>query len=196
MHRSRPRGAGPIAGTLLVLALLLVAAACGSAGAAAPSPSQVPATPAPSGLPTSGPSAAPTDAPSEAPTEAPSEAPDGAIDLDTADGHDVSVVVIDDGGVLSGVASGRAGDGMSVRWGDVEVENLDEDTLRVTWAGLPVDAEVRLDVAAKGGGYVLAFTQPAPPENSDALGFDRVLVLDFEVPVDAGDVEATFSAAG
>jgi hypothetical protein len=104
-------------------------------------------------------------------------------------------VIEDEGGLLAGAGSGRAGDGMSVRWGDVEVVNVDEDTLRVTWVGLPVDAGIRLVVSGAGDGVVLAFTQPAPPANSDAIGFDRVLVLDFASPVDAADVEATFATA-
>jgi class 3 adenylate cyclase len=84
---------------------------------------------------------------------------------------------------------------MSVRWGDVQVENVDADTLRVTWVGLPVDAEIRLQVKAKGDGFVLAFTQPAPPKDSDAVGFDRVLVLDFASAVRSQDVQATFATA-
>lgn len=175
--------AGPLAGALLVLALAAATAACSAGAGASPTPS-APATPVPSEQPSS----APSDAPSEAPA-------DGAIDLDITDESDVSVVIVDKGGALAGARSGRAGDGMSVRWFDVVVENVDADTLRVTWVGLPVGAEINLDVAAKGDGYRLAFTQPAPPENSDAIGFDRVLELDFATPVDAGDVEATFSTA-
>lgn len=183
-NHARAINAGPLAGLLLVLATAVVVAACGAAGAAVPSPS-APASPAP------------TVAPSEAPSEQPSADPgDGAIVLDVADPHDVSVLVSDPGKVLAGAGSGRAGDGMSVRWGDVEVVNVDEDTLRVTWVGLPVDAAIRLAVEAKGDGYRLAFTQPAPPANSDAIGFDRVLVLDFASPVRAADVEATFATAG
>jgi hypothetical protein len=94
-----------------------------------------------------------------------------------------------------GTSSGRAGDGMSVRWGDVEIVNVDEDSLRVTWVGLPADAGVALKVDADGAGYVLRFTQPAPPANSDATGFDRVLVLDFASAVDAASVWAVFKAA-
>jgi hypothetical protein len=183
MFGTRNTNAGPVAGVLLILALLFVAAACGAVGAT--TASQAPASPAPSEQPTA-----------PAPTAAPSEAPaDGAIDLDVADASDVSVVVSDPDGVLAGAASGRAGDGMSVRWGDVEIANLDDDSLRVTWVGMPADAEIRLEVQPTGDGIVLAFTQPAPPANSDAIGFDRVLVLDFAEPVRSEDVRATFSTA-
>jgi hypothetical protein len=179
--------ANPVAGILLVLA---VVAACGAVGAAVPSPS-TPAGP----VPTAPSSPAPSDDPVVEPSPVPSEAPSGAIDLDTADDHAVSVVIEDEGGLLGGSASGRAGDGMSVRWGDVEIVNVDEDTLRVTWVGLPVDAEIRLVVAGDADAVSLAFTQPAPPADSDAIGFDRVLVLDFVAPVQAADVEATFATA-
>ena len=124
---------------------------------------------------------APTLVPGAIPSAAPSEPADGAIRLDIADPHEVAVAIRDPEGALTGAASGRAGDGMSVRWGDVAVANVDEDSLRVTWVGLPVDALVGLAVEADGEGYVLTLTQPAPPANSDATGFDRVIVLDFAI---------------
>jgi hypothetical protein len=184
MLPTRSSTPGPVAGFLLILATLVLAAACGAV-----TPSPAPASPDPSG-PT-GP------APSEQPTQAPaSESPGGeGVVLDIVDESDVVVVIDDRGGNVTGARSGRAGDGMSVRWFDAVVENVDEDTLRVTWVGLPADAEVQLGVHANGSGYELAFVQPAPPENSDALGFDRVLELDFAAPVKAADVTATFSQA-
>jgi hypothetical protein len=189
MHGTRDTNAGPVAGFLLVLAVLFAVAACGAVGAADPSPS-APASPAPA---TPGPTPEPTGAPSATPSEVPAGA---GIDLDTADDHDVVVGIDDQGGVLAGAGTGHAGDGMSVRWGDVAVENVDADTLRVTWVGLPVDAEVGLSVQRTGDAVVLAFTQPAPPANSDAIGFDRVLVLDFATPVRGEDVTASFATQG
>ena len=189
MQRPRTTSAGPVAGTLLMFAVLFVVAACGAHGAAVPSASPIAPTPS---LPAS---EAPSEAPaSEDPSVAPS-APAGVIKLDVADPHDVLVTIEDPEGILGGASSGRAGDGMSVRWGDVEIVNVDEDSLRVTWVGLPVDADVALKVDAEGAGYVLTFTQPAPPENSDATGFDRVLVLDFASAVKAEQVKAEFTAA-
>jgi hypothetical protein len=186
MQGPRNTNAGPVAGILLVVALLFVVAACGAVGASQPSPS----APVPS----------PTDPADEAPSvpaETPAATPGSdAIDLDVADPHQVSVVISDPDGLVSGAGSGRAGDGMSVRWGDVQVENVDDDTLRVTWVGLPVDAEIRLAVGREGDAVSLAFTQPAPPANSDATGFDRVLVLDFATPVRGEDVTASFATAG
>ena len=178
MHRFPIHVAAPFA----ALALAAVVAACGASASPA-----VTASPAPS-QPTTVAPASPTSQPSGSPST-------GAIDLDTADAHDVTVVVRDPGKALVGVRSGRAGDGMSVRWGEVEVVNVDDDTVRVTWVGLPVDAGIVLAVAARGDGYALTFTQPAPPADSDAIGFDRVLELDFASPVRAADIEAVFRTA-
>jgi hypothetical protein len=191
MLHPRATNAGPVAGFLLMLAVLFVVAACGALGAAQPSPSASPSAPAPT-VPAS---EAPSDAPSSPDPGAVPSTPAGAIRLDVADPHDILVSVVDPEGSLTGASSGRAGDGMSVRWGDVEVLNVDEDTLRVTWVGLPVDAAVTVRLDADGEGYVLEITQPAPPANSDATGFDRVLVLDFGSAVKAENVKAVFSAA-
>jgi hypothetical protein len=148
-------------------------------------------TPSPSGGPSASPTSpsTPVSSPSDAPAS-PSPAPsDGAgIPLDIATPHDVSVIVDDETGRVVKVSSGRAGDGMSVRWFDTIVENIDADSIRVTWVGLPQDDVVRLTVSEQDGAIELAFVQKAPPANSDALGHDRVVVIDFDSPVDASDV--------
>ena len=84
---------------------------------------------------------------------------------------------------------------MSVRWGDLEVVNVDDDTLRLTWVGLPNDNPVKVVVfdnvaSATDVQPTIVVMQLMPPENSDAIGFDRVLVLDFDDPVVAGDYDA------
>jgi hypothetical protein len=152
-------------------------------------------TASPSPVPSAGPTASPSGAPTRAPTPtvAPSDDPeDGAIDLEDVLGDDVSVIIKDDTGSLIEAESGTPGDGMSVRWFDVIVENLDAETLRVVWVGLPGDQEIDLSIAENDGGYRLRFVQPAPPANSDALGHDRVLILRFAEPVSAEDVHTTF----
>ena len=97
--------------------------------------------------------------------------------------------MIDDAtGKLEVAASGTPGDGMSVRWFDVKVENIDADTLRVVWVGLPRKEVVGLAVTETEGSIDLEFVQDAPPADSDALGFDRVLELSFDEPVRSEDV--------
>lgn len=176
-----PRLAGPAA--IALLAIAAVVAACGSGAPASPSPN-------PSAKPS--PSAPASPAPSEQPSGTPGT---GVVELDVATDHDVTVVIDDRGGAIVKAATGRAGDGMSVRWGNYEVVNVDADTIRVTWVGLPRDEQIKLVVSEAGDGYALAFEQAAPPANSDATGHDRVLVLDFESPVNAEDVTVSFSQA-
>jgi hypothetical protein len=149
---------------------------------ASPAPAKpAPATPAPA-----------TPAPA---TPAPSLDPDGepdaieTIDLDVAIPGDVRVTVIDDGDVLAGAKSGHAGDGMSVRWYDLKVENIDDSTLRLTWVGFAGDDESVLNVGMNDGVISLALQVAGPPPNSDATGYDRVLVLAFDAPVNAADVQ-------
>jgi hypothetical protein len=112
-----------------------------------------------------------------------------------AQGHDVSVVVTDRSGSLVGAASGNAGDGMSVRWGDAIVRNVDPNTIEVTWAGFPRDETVGLVVEARGDGVLLRIGQDAPYPNSDAMGADRVMVFTFADRVAAGQVVVEFTTA-
>jgi hypothetical protein len=155
-----------------------------------------PATPAPATPAQPQPSLPATPEPAPA-TPAPSVDPDGepdnveTIDLDVAVPGDVRVTVVDDGGVLVDARSGRAGDGMSVRWFDLKVENVDANTLRLTWVGFAGDDESVLNVGRNDGVTSLALQVASPPPNSDATGYDRVLVLELDGPVNAADVAFT-----
>jgi hypothetical protein len=169
----------PAAALLFVLGAVVAVVASGAlgrTGGAGPTPSAPP-------------SATPT--PNPTPTPEPTETPPGGIftvDLNTVDDHDVSIIVDDRTGTVVEVTSGNAGDGMSVRWFDMKVENLDAETLRLTWVGLPRDEAVRLFVFEENGKPKLTFVQAAPPSNSDALGIDRIVVLKFDAAIRAEDV--------
>jgi hypothetical protein len=171
----------PAAALLIALVAVVAVVASGALGRAGD-----PGQPTPSASPTPRPTPKPT--PSARPE--PSESPDGIfnLDLNTVDDHDVRIVIDDRTGTIVDARSGNAGDGMSVRWFDMTVENLDAETLRLTWVGLPRDETVRLFVIEEQGNVKLAFVQAAPPNNSDALGFDRIVVLKFDAPVRAEDV--------
>ena len=52
-----------------------------------------------------------------------------------------------------------------------------------------------LSISEDDGTYHLGFVQAAPPANSDAVGYDRILVLRFDTDVNADDVEVTFDEA-
>jgi len=190
MPRSEPRTRTtlPVAAVLALVAVLALAA-CGPVGGAAdrsPVPSDAPSAP-----PTVQPSVPPSAPPAGEPSEAPS---DGSfqVDLKNLTDHDVAVDIDDETGNLTGASSGQPGDGMSVRWSDSKVENLDDATLRVVWVGLPGDEKLQLSITEVGGTYRLHFVQAAPPPYSDAVGFDRVLELAFDAPVSAKDVEVSF----
>lgn len=151
--------------------------------------------PVPSEAPTPTPTARPSVAPSPDPTVAPSPTPAGdrTFDLDVATPHDVSVVLDDESDIVTGAKSGRGGDGMSVRWGQSIVENIDDDTIRLTWVGLPQDDIVEMVIKEIDGHVVIAVDQAAPPANSDAMGHDRVVEIDFDRAVSADDIRVTVS---
>ncbi len=178
---SSPRNLASATVAAGVLVLVLAVAAFGGEPVVEPSPSPTP-QPSPTAQPS--PSAAPSD--------------EGAgpvvIDLDLATDHAVSVTVDDATGDVVDVRSGQAGAGMSVRWGDVLVTNVDARTIQVTWVGLPIDEQLDLVIGRDGETVTLAFEQDLPPAFSDAMGLDRVLVVTFADPVDADDVEVTFPA--
>lgn len=145
--------------------------------------------------PSGSPKPVPTATPDRTPTPVPSKAPDGGdikVDLDVRSDHDVSVLIKDRTGALKDARTGTPGDGMSVRWHDSKVENIDDSTLRLVWVGWPRDEEVGLSIAKVDGGYEILITQTAPLPNTDAMGYDRMLVLTFDAPVSADDVKVTF----
>lgn len=181
----------PFAAPVAALALAAVVAAC-SGSVSAPSS---PASPAPSQAPTHVPVVTPSPTASSAPTPAPSDSPraQAPVKLDVFLGHDVSVVVTDRGAGLVTARSGKAGDGMSVRWGTANVRNLDAKTIEVTWAGYPRDETVGLVILPDGDGVKLRFGQAAPYPNTDAMGADRVMVFAFADAIAAADVAVEFT---
>lgn len=195
MNRSSTSRSLALPVSAIVLGVLVIAVVAGGAlGRAAD-----PASPSPSIVPSAPPSAAPSPKPSTTPSVAPSDDPaDGSIvvKLDIATPHDVSVVIDDETGRLVKASSGRAGDGMSVRWYTMAVENVDAETLRITWSGYSVDDELELRVHEVDGKIALSLVQAGPLPNTDALGADRVLVLEFDRPVSAADVVTSVEGPG
>jgi hypothetical protein len=184
-----------VAFALIVVLAAFAAVSAGGSPAPSDRPEPTP-TVAPSPVPTDAP--APTPVPTPEPTDAP-EAPGDplgeGIVLDVADDHEVIVVIANASDTVTGARSGKAAEGMSVRWGDVAVENIDEDTLRRTWSSWLVDETITVAVAAQGDELLVTLTQKMPYENTDAMGGDRVLEIDLAQPFDADDVTAEFVAA-
>jgi len=212
-NKGTRRAAGVLflGGVALVATIATAAAFNGRDGDAGVSPTPaVPSaapvvTPAPSEMPE--PTAAPvvTPAPTEAPvvTPEPSEAPavtpeptDGGgdampikVDLANATGNDVYVDIVDASGRLVDAVSGTPGDGMSVEPYTLHVENVDERTLRLTWVDFPIDNALALYIIDDEAGLHFVLVQPEPANGSDAVGFDRELLLTFDGAVSAGDIE-------
>jgi hypothetical protein len=184
MSRSTTRAIAAFIGGVVLAVVVALAASAAFRPAASPSPE--PSTP-PIVTPTTPPSEAPSEEPTPKPTEAPADGPT-VVALETLTGDDVSVEIDDQTGRVVSAESGTPGDGMSVRWFDVKVENIDADTLHIVWVGLPRDEVVRLGVSTVEGKMRLRFVQEAPPANSDALGFDRILEVSFAEPVRSEDV--------
>lgn len=177
-RRTRRTGAGLVLG-LAVSALVL--AACSSAVAADPSPS---------GQPVPTPTATPIATPVPAPSDGGGDAMPMTVDLENATGADIDVDIVDRTGSVVDAVSGTPGDGASVEPYTIVVENVGDRTLRLTWVDFPVDNDLALFIDETATGLRFVLVQPEPTEATDAVAFDRILELTFDVPVSAGQVEA------
>ena len=140
------------------------------------------------------PSAPSTPVPAPDKTPAPTPDPDDGsdampikVDLRNATGADVYVDIVDSTGLLVDARSGTPGDGMSVE--GLVAENIDATTLKLTWTDFPIDNALALYVDEHDGGMRLLLVQPGPTGTTDAMGFDRELILSFSEPVSAEGVE-------
>lgn len=148
------------------------------------------ATGSPAASPTNRPSAAPPAAPTASPSAAPSAPVSGDVKvvLENPTNHDVSIQIHDETGDVAKAESGKPGDGMSIRWHESIVKNVDARTISVTWAGLPQDELADLGISSVGDKYELVLVQAGPYPQTDAMGEDRILILTFDGPVSADDV--------
>jgi hypothetical protein len=159
----------------------------------APARTEPPAAPVATPVPTPVATARPTPVPTAAPTRADGGGGDAipmTVDLETFDRHAVHVDVADQTGTIRTAVSGTPGDGASVGDHELVVENVDARTLRLTWIDYPIDNADSLFVEWFDGHIRLLLVQPEPTGTTDAIGFDRVLVLTFSEPVSAAHVKA------
>ena len=105
--------------------------------------------------------------------------------LDTATAHAVTIDVTDASKSLIGAASGTPGDGASVEAYTLAVTNLTPTTLRLTWVGGPCDSANSLSIDAAHHRLLLV----QPECTGDAIATDRVLDLEFAMPITASDIE-------
>ena len=145
-----------------------------------PSPSPTrPATPVP--VPVE------TPAPTPVSGDGGSDAMPIKVDLENATGADVHVDIADTTGLLVDARSGTPGEGMSVE--GLVAENIDATTLKLTWVDFPIDNALALYIDEHEGGMRFLLVQPEPSGPTDAMGFDRELILSFSEPISAEDVD-------
>ena len=184
-----------IAAGVVLAAFVAVTAFGGGGGANDGGVAPLPATPRPS-TPVATPAPSEAPAPSETPVTAPVPNDGGLdampikVDLDNATGADVYVDIADRSGLLVDAASGTPGDGMSVEPYTLKVENVDATTLQLTWVDFPIDNALALYIDETDAGIRLVLVQPEPTGRTDAIGFDRALILSFSEPISADRVEA------
>lgn len=114
-----------------------------------------------------------------------SGAPALVLTLDTQDESTVRVAVIDQTGLLTGVTSGTPGDGASVAIDAPTVVEADTAGLVVTWAAPPCDSEPTVVLSDS---KVLIVQAPCP-DPTDAIAFDRVLILRTSDTIDPASLE-------
>ena len=172
-----------------ILAAVIAFTAFGGGGGAADRPS-VPGTPAPAPVATPEPTPEPTAVPAPDETPDPDDGSDAMpikVDLRNATDADVYVDIVDTTGLLVEARSGTPGEGISVD--TLVAENIDATTLKLTWSDFPIDNALALYVDEHEGGIRLLLVQPAPTGTTDAMGFDRELILSFSEPISAEGVE-------
>jgi hypothetical protein len=178
----------PVLGTgLMALALVACSSAVGAQPTAAPvtdaPATPVPATPAP---------ATPAPATPEPATPEPSDPGEDAMPisvvLDTADGSDVDVDIVDYPGVIEGGQSGSPTEGVSIDVDAIDVQAVDARTIQLTWSDFAMDNDLTLYVYRTDAGFRLVLIRPQPTEAVDAIGADRQLLLTFEQDIDLDDL--------
>jgi hypothetical protein len=146
---------------------------------ASPTPKPLPATPAPEPSP-----------PAPVPADGGHDAMPIRVDLRNATGAQVHVDIADRAGVVVAAESGRPGDGASVESDTLVVQNVDARTLRLTWVDFPIDNALALYIDRTDAGYRFVLIQPEPSGDTDAIAYDRELLLRFADDISANDVEA------
>ena len=180
-------------GAGVILAAVVAFAAFGGGGGGGTDDPALPpiVSPSPSSRATPEPTPVPvpddTPAPTPVPDDEGSDALPIKVDLENATGADVYVDIVDSTGLLVDARSGTPGDGMSVE--TLVAENIDATTLKLTWTDFPIDNALALYVDEHEGGIRLLLVQPEPSGPTDAIGFDRELILSFSESIAADQVE-------
>ena len=186
-----PRRQGRRFLALGLAAAAIAVAACSTAVGADPSPSAPPSerptvTPAP--IVTPGPVVTP--APTPDPSDDGEDAMPITVHLETRTAADVYVDIVDRIGILGEAVTGHPAEGASVEPGVLKVENVDERTLRLSWSTWILDDGLALYLDEGESGHRFTLVLPAPDDSTDTMAVDHILLLTFDEPVSADDVEA------
>lgn len=136
------------------------------------------------------PTVAPSPSPAAVPTDGGTDALPIKVDIDTINGADVHVDIVDETGTVTGAHSGPAATDASVEPYTLQVENIDPTTLRLTWVDYPVANALAMHAFHNDGVLHLVLVQPEPSGPTDSIVFDRVLILELSEPVSADEVVA------
>jgi hypothetical protein len=112
--------------------------------------------------------------------------------LENAFDNQVTGVVTDWTGRVTGIESGTPGEGVSVENGQVAVAAEGADGLRLTWAGGPCDQTDEI-VVDRSGSLIVVISAPC---GGDSIATDRQAIVRFDGPVDAGSFMVTFQPGG
>ena len=164
----------------IVLPVLFRVPGVGTESPAPPTASPVPTQPAETPVPTTAPPSA-----TPRPTIPPLEVEGGGLD---------GLVIDNSDGLITGAGAGRGGF-MSMRWLESTVEQVSPTRIRVTWAAYADESIVDVKVAqTSSGGVAITVYQRLPLPATDAEGEDRILLLEFDRPIDANDVEVSIES--
>jgi hypothetical protein len=185
-----PRHLGRRTFALALAAAAIAVAACSSAVGADPTPPVPPSdqpvvtpapvvTPVPVGTPVVSPE--PTDGEDAVPI---------TVHLETRTAADVYVDIVDRIGILGEAVTGHPAEGASIEPGVLKVENVDERTLRLSWSTWLLEGGLALYLDEDQDGPRFTLILPPPGDGTDAMAVDHILLLTFDEPVSADDVEA------
>lgn len=172
----------------LTMAAVLAACSAATAGGSAVPPSDPPASPAPTTPAPTTPTPDPT--PEPEPTDGGSDAMPITVDLETVNGADVVIDIVDRTGDVVDAHSGTPGDGASVPPYEVRVEHIDPQTLRLTWVEYPHANRLGMWIEEVDGVLRSLIVQPEPTGPTDSIALDRVLEVTFDHVIDEVEVQA------
>jgi hypothetical protein len=165
-----------------------------------PAPVVTPAAPLPTAVPNGPTGVPPTGVPQPTPAATPlvpsTPQPDGVdgivIPLDVFLPHDVQLAISDREGLIEQASSGQAADGMSVAVGRGHRPQRRAADPRGHWTGIPRDELVTL-VPARTAIACCSASAGGAARELRPMGADRIVVLTFAEPIDAGHVVTDFT---